>query len=146
MKALFLYSRNYWMKILLCLNLFFSFISYSQDTTTFTVKKRFTEVDFFPQIEGVFNGEIDIVKLGSSNGIVTNAGWKIVSFRISYPLGRDYKEVDVQSNVLPEEIVKEIVKGALKEQVFITNIFAVDESKASHLLESMMLIPYLNEE
>lgn len=146
MRVLSPYSKNYWMRILLCLSFFISQYTSAQETVTFSLEKSYQESDYFPSIEGVFEGEISIVKLGSSNGIVTRVGWQIESFTISYPLGRDFVSMEVQDAVIPEELIKELIKGALKEQIFITNIIAVDEKDAKHLLKSMMLIPVLDEE
>ncbi|MFN5417355.1 MAG: hypothetical protein ACK5B9_09885 [Flavobacteriia bacterium] len=120
--------------------------TFSQEVQTIAIQKEILESDFYPQIEGIFTGEIDILTLASQNGIITRAGWEIQSFKMSFQSGRDFLTVTVNSNVIPEEIIKELVRSSLKEQVYFTEIYAVDQLKVKHLLNSMVLTPMPNDE
>lgn len=133
------------MRLILSFLLVFQFVN-CQITETIELKKELKEQDYLPRIEGVFTGEIDILRLGSKNGIVTNCDWVISSFKINYPCGRDYLSVPVNSKVIPENIILDLVKCALKEQVFITEIIALDAENKRHILPSMLLIPFPNDE
>lgn len=135
------------MKLLIWFNFcLFSSLTFSQEVQTIAIQKEVLESDFFPQIEGIFTGEIDILTLASSNGITTRAGWEIQSFKMSYQSGRDFLTMEVFSNVIPEEIIRELVRSSLKEQVYFTEIYAIDRLKVKHLLNSMVLTPMPNDE
>lgn len=118
---------------------------YSQTKETFRIEKEIKEPDYYPRIKGVFNGEIDLDALGSFEGITTNVGWEITSFKISYPVGRDNKSITISSNRIPDSILVEIQQYAIQDQIFITEIMAQDQTNTRHLLKSMMLIPVIKE-
>ncbi|MCE3295735.1 MAG: hypothetical protein K0R65_1449 [Crocinitomicaceae bacterium] len=126
--------------------LFCCSLGFSQEVETIHVTKELREQDFYPQIEGIFTGEIDVLTLGSPQGIITSAGWKITSFTLGYPSGRDYNTVTVNSNVFPDDLIREIVRSALKEQIYLTDIMAVDPGGTKHLLKSMVLTPLPGDE
>lgn len=126
--------------------LIISSLSLGQEIQTIKIEKAITEQDYHPQIEGVFDGEISILTLASPNGIVTNIGWKIESFKMTFITGRDMETITVNSNVIPEETILSIVKYSMNEQIFFTDIFAYDQTNTRHLLKSMILIPIPNNE
>jgi hypothetical protein len=126
--------------------LFCCSLSLGQEVESIRIGREFREQDYYPQIEGVFTGDIDVLTLGSPDGITTGVGWEIVSFTLGYPSGRDFKTVTVNSPVFSDELIREIVRSALKEQIFLTDIMAVDPSGTTHLLKSMVLIPQPGDE
>lgn len=132
-------------QLLLFKLLFLANFSLSQ-VETIRIEKERREQDYYPQIEGVFTGEIDILTLASPQGLTTGAGWEIISFTLSYPSGRDFKTVTLTSNVFPDNIIRELVRSALKEQIFLTEITATDQGGTKHLLRSMILIPVPSDE
>lgn len=119
---------------------------YGQEVQTIKIQKAITEQDYHPQIEGVFDGEISILTLASPNGIITKIGWEIDSFKMTFITGRDMETITINSNVIPEETILQIVKTSMHEQIFFTDIFAYDETNTRHLLKSMILIPIPNDE
>lgn len=117
-----------------------------EEVQTIKIEKAVVEQDFHPQIEGVFDGEISILTLASPNGIITNIGWEIESFKMTFITGRDMETITINSNVIPEETILTIVKYSMNEQIFFTDIFAYDQTNTRHLLKSMILIPIPNDE
>lgn len=126
--------------------LLLSFPLFGQEVESIRISKEFREQDYYPQIEGVFTGDIDVLTLGSPRGITTAAGWTIVSFTLGYPSGRDFNSITVNSNVFSDELIREIVRSALKEQIFLTDIIAVDAGGTRHPLKSMVLTPQPGDE
>jgi hypothetical protein len=114
---------------------------YAQKIESIQLKKTTVESDYYPQIEGFFQGEIPIIKLGSLDGFITKIGWKILSFEMNYISGRDYKTQRIYSNVIPDSIIVDISQNSMNEQIFFSKIMAIDDLKVAHLLNSMTLIP-----
>ena len=54
--------------------------------------------------------------------------------------------VDLNSNLIPDSIVLDIRKSCLNEPIFITKIKAINDKNEIYLLQSMKLIPKLNED
>ncbi|MGV3630989.1 MAG: hypothetical protein ACO1O6_07275 [Bacteroidota bacterium] len=134
-------------RLILCNVLFFCCsLVFGQEVESIRIGKEFREQDYYPQIEGIFTGDIDVLTLGSPDGITTAAGWEIVSFTLGYPSGRDYKTVTVNSHVFSDELIREIVRSALKEQIFLTDIMALDPDGTKHQLKSMVLTPQPGDE
>ncbi len=131
---------------LLLLLFMFSVNVFSQEIKTIRLEKTYNERDYYPQIEGFFQGKIPIFKLGSLDGLTTKAGWEIVSFEMDYAAGRDYKNQRIFSNVIPDSIIVEITQSAMNEEIFFTKIMAKDEENVIHLLNSMSLTPIKNED
>jgi hypothetical protein len=126
--------------------LFCCSLALGQEVESIRITRELREQDYYPQIGGIFTGDIDVLTLGNPDGITTGAGWEIVSFTLGYPSGRDFKTVTVNSNVFSDELIREIVRSALKEQIFLTDIMAVDPGGTKHLLKSMVLIPQPGDE
>ena len=135
------------MKQLLLLSIFLVIgYSFAQTKETFRIEKQIKEPDYYPRINGVFTGEISIISLGSFEGITTNVGWEITSYKITYPVGRDDKSVIIRSNRIPDSVLVDLRRYAIQSQIFITEIMAKDQTNTNHLLKSMMLIPIIEKE
>ena len=132
--------------LLLLFNIQINFQLYSQEIERIQIGKSLNENNIFPTIEGVHDGEIFIEKLGSVNGLQTINGLKIISFHLEFPYGAGTKSFDLNSNLIPDSIVLDIRKSCLNEPIFITKIKAINDKNEIYLLQSMKLIPKLNED
>lgn len=131
--------------------LLFSFLSVSfliqaQEKVSVRIEKEYRDGEVFPFIEGVYTGEIPINKLGSLYGIQSNSDWKIYSFKLNYSSGSMYKSIWIKSNVIPDTLIADLYKNALFEQIYITEIKAIDPKGIVHVLTPMTLIPIEREE
>lgn len=132
------------MKLLMFLNLFLAFVSFSQEKETIILHKENTFI--IPNVEGVSDGEISIVKLGSKNGLQAPNNIQITSFLLEYPSGATFKSVQILSNQIPDSILIDIRKSCLNEQLFFTNIRALSSENKQLILPSISLIPILKDE
>jgi hypothetical protein len=119
---------------------------FSQEIEKIKLVKEYNESDFYPHIEGYFDGRIPVLKLGSLEGIQTKSGLRISSFEISFITGRDYESFKIKSNQIPDTVFTKIIRSSLDERIFFTNIEAYDELNTRHILKSMSLIPFKDEE
>lgn len=81
----------------------------------------------FPNIDGVFNGDISVSQLLHDDGITSNPSLTISSFSISYFDGNDIVSSDVTGNKIPFEIGTKIKAFNIGEMIYITNIKADHE-------------------
>jgi hypothetical protein len=132
--------------LILCSLIFTTSFFFSQEIQSISLSKEIKETDFYPQIEGVFEGRISIGTLGSPNGITTKIGWEIKSFEVSFFSGRDYETFHINSHVLPDSIMKKIISSSKGLQLFLTKIEAFDRTNTRHILNNMTLIPFKNED
>jgi hypothetical protein len=132
------------MKLLMFLNLFFVLPSFSQVKETIVLKKENAYI--IPNIEGVSDGEISILKLGSKNGLQAPNNIQITSFLLEYPSGSGFKSIQVLNNIIPDTTLIDIRKSCLNEQLFFTNIRALSSEKIQLILPSISLIPILKDE
>lgn len=130
---------------LLCFETITNFIV-AQEIEKITLKKEYKESDYFPSIEGYFQGEIPMLKLGSLDGLITKIGWEIKSFDIDFITGRDYEVFHINSNKIPDSLIIKISNSSIGQLVFFTNITAYDETNTRHVLKNMSLIPIKNED
>lgn len=126
------------------LNLFLAFASFSQEKETIVLQKE--NAFIIPNIEGVSNGEISIIKLGSKNGLQAPNNIRITSFLLEYPSGSTFKSIKIFSNQIPDSTLIDIRKSCLNEQLFFTNIRALSSENKQLVLPSISLIPILKDE
>ena len=87
------------------------------DETAITPKKN-----MFPNIEGVYTGNINLKTLCSDNGIQCNDEINIISFTIQYSLGLQDRLTKVKGNKIPNEICGKIQAQNGANMIFITEI------------------------
>lgn len=126
------------------LNIFIALVSFSQEKETIVLQKENTFI--IPNIEGVSDGEISIIKLGSKNGLQAPDNIRITSFLLEYPSGSTFKSIKIVSNQIPDSILIDIRKSCLNEQLFFTNIRALSRENKQLILPSISLIPILKDE
>lgn len=119
---------------------------FSQEIEKIKLVKEYNESDFYPNIEGYFDGRIPVLKLGSLEGIQTKSGLRISSFEISFITGREYETFKIKSHQIPDTIFTKIIRSSLDQRIFFTNIEAYDELNTRHILKSMSLIPFKDED
>lgn len=126
------------------LNLFVALVSFSQEKETIVLNKE--NAFIIPNIEGVSDGEISILKLGSKNGLQAPNNIRITSFLLEYPSGSTFKSIKILSNQIPDSTLIDIRKSCLNEQLFFTNIRALSQENKQLVLPSISLIPILKDE
>lgn len=126
------------------LNLFFALFSFSQEKETIVLQKE--QAFIIPTIEGISDGKISLVKLGSKNGLQAPDDHKVTSFLLEYPSGASFKSVQLLTNQIPDSILIDIRKSCLNEQLFFTNIRAISRDHKQVILPSISLIPILEED
>lgn len=132
------------MRQILFLNLFTALFSFSQEKETIVLQK---ESDFLiSNIEGVSDGEISILKLGSKNGLQAPNNLRITSFLLEYPSGSTFKSIQIFGHQIPDSNLIDIRKSCLNEQLFFTNIRALSPENKQFILPSISLIPILKDE
>lgn len=141
--------ENYWTSkrkiILLC----FSFIilvnngGYAQPAKTVKLKKEFTEVDFLPNIQGYFTGEIPFSKFCSVLGLQTNVGYSVFSFKVRY--ASQEEEMQCYGARMSDAILAEIGASCLGQPVIFTEIKAVSKDGKLIHLDPLRLIPVKDE-
>jgi hypothetical protein len=111
-------------------------------------KDEYTEVDLrsseaepstksvLPHIGGNYYGAISIDKFCSEEGIRTNDGRPIASFKIQYASGNTDKSILVKGNRIPTEVCEYFRSGVEDQMVFITDVF-VKSNVSEEKLPSM---------
>lgn len=89
---------------------------------TIKIEKKYTEADFFPRINGKFDGNIDPFEICTSEGIVTNAGIKITSFELHTFNGNQEVAYKIQGNTIPAEYCEKLAKMPEGDVVYFRNI------------------------
>lgn len=125
------------MKVLLTLSLFFSFLTFSQVEHVKISKSE----NLFPNISGIFSGEISYVDLCNPSGIVCSSGYKIVKFTLQYSDGQNDKTETFLGNKIPESLCDRIARNNMNQMIFFTDITAVNDEGKIIVLTSFNLIP-----
>jgi hypothetical protein len=89
------------------------------------IEKRYDEMDYAPQIQGIYNGEISFDKFCSAEGIVTRIGVQVLTFDLYYCQAQK-EPVHIVGNEVPDSICANIKSYCLLTDVFISNIKAID--------------------
>lgn len=76
-----------------------------------------------PHIAGNYYGEISVSSFCGNEGIQTNEGTPISSFKIQYASGNSEKTIKVQGNKIPNEVCEYFKSGVESQMVFITDIY-----------------------
>ena len=125
------------MKVLLILSLFISFLAFSQVEHIKISKSE----NLFPNISGVFSGEISYEDLCNPSGIVSSSGYKIVQFTLQYSDGQNDKTETFTGNKIPESLCNRIARNNMNQMIFFTDITAVNDEGKIIILTSFNLIP-----
>ena len=80
----------------------------------------------FPQINGVYKGEITQSKLCGA-GIVINSSVVVLNFTIQYSTNRGDKTLLVEGNKLPPSVCEEMKQYGIDQMIFITEIIGTDK-------------------
>ncbi|MBI1837025.1 MAG: hypothetical protein HYR91_07140 [Flavobacteriia bacterium] len=130
------------MKALWIHNLFFSFILNGQ-VDHVTLNKK---VSVFPNISGVYYGEIPYYMLCDSAGIVTGNDLKIIKFSLQYSDGKNNTTNSFYGNNIPDSICFKIAMCSINQMIFFTDILAVNQEGKLINLVSFNLIPIKNDD
>ena len=103
-------------------------------------EEKYVYTGKFPNIEGVFNGDISVKQLLDGNGITSNPSLTITSFTINYFDGNDIASSSVSGNKIPLEIGMKIKTFNIGEMIYITDIKASDEDMNMMSLSSLNLV------
>ena len=104
------------------------------------IKKDYGEMDYAPQIAGYFDGEIPVDEICDTRGLFTRRGLKIIVFDIDYHDGDESKKVHIVGNQIPDSICVYIRKYKIGNEIFFTNIKAVDLDGSIKNLSPLRLV------
>ena len=110
------------------------------------VKKKAKEIDFLPNIEGVYNGEIDVVLMCSENGIENNLGYRVFSFKIQYLKNGIGVQERIRGGQIPDSICSQLSTFNINQQVFFTEIKALNNKGQLLTLDNLSLTPVIKED
>lgn len=102
------------------------------DRTVTTMKKN-----MFPNIEGVYTGNITMETLCSDNGIQCNPQIRVISFTIQYSVGLQDRLAKVKGNKIPIDICDKILNQNVANRIFITEIKGLKDSGEQISLTSL---------
>ncbi|SFT90907.1 hypothetical protein SAMN05216474_3103 [Lishizhenia tianjinensis] len=128
--------------MLLCVNVY----AQAQEKDKIKIKKKPTEVDFLPHINGVYDGEIAVEKICFGDGIKNNLGYQVFSFQITYVKEGTTVTEYIRSNQIPDTVCAQLQFFNLNQRIFITAIKALDHSGRLITLEPFSLIPIKEDE
>lgn len=89
------------------------------------IEKKYSEIDYAAQIEGIYDGDIQFSTFCSSNGLTTKIGAKIITFDLYFCKAEEVP-VHIIGNEIPDSICADIKNNCLFTDVFINNIKAMD--------------------
>ena len=138
--------KDYSMKNVFVLSLIMSCTNVFAQVDEVKMKKSYGEMDFAPQIAGYFDGEIPADKICDTRGLITRRGLKIIVFDIDYHDGDENKKVHVAGNQIPDTICVYIRKYKIGNEIFFTNIKAVDLDGSIKNLSPLRLIAIKQED
>lgn len=104
------------------------------------VEEKFVYTGTFPNIEGVFNGDIKLNKLLNGEGITSNPSLTVTSFTINYFDGDDIVSSAVTGNKIPLDIGQMIKAYNIGQMIYITDIKASDKASNVRSLSSLNLV------
>ena len=128
------------MKIIVWLLFIYISSSLFAQEYTLTVRKKEKPSDYFPQIDGVMSGDIELSRI--CNGYITTAkGWVIQSYNCSYGYKHAGEPIHVSGNRIPNNLCNQWSSIYYKElPIFFTDIQAMDEKGRLHQLNNFQLI------
>lgn len=117
----------------------------TQEVKTIRLEKKPSELDFAPHIAGVFDGEISVLKICDVRGIQTRIGYEIMSYSISYCADKG-TPIHISGSQIPDSICVTIQSLCYNEELFFTNIKAIDEEGKIYNLSNLRLIAVKEDE
>ena len=97
------------------------------DVNESVVESKYIYNGSFPNIDGVFNGDISVNQLLNGGGITSNPSLTITGFTINYFDGSEVVSSNVSGNKIPMEIGTMIKDYNIGGMIYITNIKANHE-------------------
>lgn len=117
----------------------------AQEVKSVKLERKPSEMDFAPHIAGVFDGEIATHKICDIRGIQTRIGYEIMSYSINY-CGLKTEVLHVSGNQIPDSICVVIQSLCYNEEIYFTNIKALDEEGKIYNLSNLRLIAIKEDE
>lgn len=127
---------------LLCVSSF----GFTQERDKIKVKKTPTEIDFLPQIAGVYDGELAVEKICFGGGIKNNLGYQVFSFDITYVKEGTTVTESYRSNQIPDSVCVQLQMFNINQRIFFTAIKALDHKGRLITLDPLSLIPIKEDE
>ena len=107
---------------------------HSQEPRIVRMEKEWSEMDFHPQIAGFFNGLIPKDVICDVRGLITNVGYRIITYDLLYFDGRTHIETHIVGNTIPDTICAVFQSFGSNTEIFFTNIKAMDlDGRVLHL-------------
>ena len=122
-----------------------SYSAYAQEVKSVKLERKPSEMDYAPHIAGVFDGEISTLKFCDIRGLQTRIGYEIMSYKINY-CGLKKDALHISGNQIPDSICVLIQWLCLGEEIYFTDIKAIDEDGKIHTLTNLRLIAIKEDE
>lgn len=113
---------------------------HSQSPKVVKLQKPLNEMDYAPQIQGVYTGEIGSYAICHPEGIITSIGWRILTYDVEY-CSYPNQPVHVVGNQLPDSICVQLNSNCVNTDVWFNNIKAIDDEGKVRFLSPMRLRP-----
>jgi hypothetical protein len=111
-----------------------SYFLQSQEPRVVRIEKERMEIDFHPQIAGYFNGPIPQDVICDVRGLITNVGYKIITYDLLYFDGFTNIDIHIIGNTIPDTICAVLKSVGSNNEIFFTNIKAMDlDGRMLHL-------------
>lgn len=115
-------------------NIAVTFFLHSQEPRIVRITKEWKEIDFHPQIAGYFNGPIPRDVICDVRGLSTNVGYKIITYDLLYFDGLTNIDIHIIGNTIPDTICAVLKSFGSNNEIFFTNIKAMDlDGRMMHL-------------
>ena len=111
-----------------------SYFLHGQEPRIVRIEKERKEIDFHPQIAGYFNGPIPQDVICDVRGLITNVGYKIITYDLLYFDGFTNIDIHIIGNTIPDTICAVLKSFGRNNEIFFTNIRAMDlDGRIMHL-------------
>jgi hypothetical protein len=111
-----------------------SYFLHGQEPRVVRMEKEWKEIDFHPQIAGYFNGAIPQDVICDVRGLITNVGYKIITYDLLYFNGLTNIDIHIIGNTIPDTICAVLKSFGSNNEIFFTNIKAMDlDGRIMHL-------------
>lgn len=115
-------------------NIAVTFFLHSQEPRIVRITKEWKEIDFHPQIASYFNGPIPRDVICDVRGLSTNVGYKIITYDLLYFDGLTNIDIHIIGNTIPDTICAVLKSFGSNNEIFFTNIKAMDlDGRMLHL-------------
>ena len=116
---------------------------FSQSPKVVKLEKPHNEMDYAPQIQGIFTGAIKSALICHPEGIILGVGWKILTYDIEF-CAYPNNPIHIVGSQIPDSICVQLNSNCVNTDVWFNNIKAIDDEGKVRFLSPMRLRPIQN--